>query len=94
MSYCGCAWHKDLPLHEAIVKGEIDVVKSLVESEADIEEVDCGGNTALLLAIKVKQVEIIVINKVILEIFNRKKSILFSKRHRCKTLLILYERYR
>lgn len=60
MSYCECSKTEKLyPLHEAIFKGDIEEVKRLMET-CDLEQQDCGGNTPMLVALKTKNISIVV----------------------------------
>jgi ankyrin repeat protein len=49
----------ETPLIEAINKGEMEAIKKLIESGADVNEVSANGMTPLLTAVKNNQLEVI-----------------------------------
>lgn len=57
--YCKCNSTENLyPLHELIFNNDLENLKKLINKD-NIEDLDCGGNTPLLVAIKLKRIEII-----------------------------------
>ena len=51
----------ETPLIDAINKGEVEAIKKLIESGADVNEVSTNGMTPLLTAVKNNQLEVIEI---------------------------------